>query len=102
MNKQEQARINDQIVDMVHLVNEEIEDARAISVNKLRTCSAQVIEYANYYVLQSYRTIVAMIDKADGTCYDFLRYVYGYTSTSAQHINKFKHDYHAEKCLTYR
>ena len=55
-----------------------------------------------YYVLRSYNTIVAAIDVSNDTLYDFLRYVYGYTSTSAQHIAKFSCDYGCTKHLTYR
>ena len=50
---------------------------------------------------------MAAIDVRTDTLYDFLRYVYGYTSTSAQHISKFSKDYGMGKwgCanrLTYR
>lgn len=79
------------------------------STNKfnLRTCNAKVYETPSYYVLRSYNTIVAFICKETDTLYDVLRYVYGYTSTSAQHISKFEKDYCAGKwnCkmrLTYR
>ena len=64
-----------------------------IESRKLRSCSAVVHETDKYYFLQSYNTIVAFIDKSTGTCYDVLRLVFGYTSTSAQHIAKFRHDY---------
>ena len=74
---------------------------------RLRTCQATVYAYENekgrVYILKSYNTIVAAIG-ASGRCYDFLRYVYGYTATSAQHISKFFKDYasaNAER-LTYR
>jgi len=60
---------------------------------RLRTCTAEVCETENYYVLRSYNTIVAVINKASDTLVDLLRYVYGYTSTSAQHIRKFSQDY---------
>lgn len=60
---------------------------------QLRSCQAYVLETENYYVLKSYSTIVAFIDKESDTLYDVLRLVYGYTSTSAQHIAKFNHDY---------
>lgn len=60
---------------------------------RLRSCSATVYETPNYYLLRSYNTIVACIDKSTGICYDVLRYVFGYTSTSCQHINKFISDY---------
>ena len=71
---------------------------------RLRTCQATVYAYENekgrVYILKSYNTIVAAIG-ASGRCYDFLRYVYGYTATSAQHISKFFKDYapaNAELC----
>lgn len=63
------------------------------SGKRLRTCQALVYETADYYFLVSYRTVVAFIDKATDTCYDVLRYVYGFTRTSAQHIDKFDLDY---------
>ena len=74
---------------------------------RLRACKAVVVETENYYILQSYRTTVAVIDKRTDTLYDVLRYVYGYTATSAQHISKFEKDYCSGKwgCemrLTYR
>ena len=64
---------------------------------RLRSCTAWVIETSNYYMLRSYETYVAVIDKRNDTLYDALRIVYGYTATSAQHIAKFNHDYGAGK-----
>ena len=61
---------------------------------RLRTCTAEVLETAGYWILKSYNTIVAVTSKDTGICYDVLRVVYGYTSTSNQHIAKFTHDYH--------
>lgn len=80
---------------------------RASEWKRLRTCSAYVCRLGRFYILESYRTIVAVIDTETDTCYDFLRKVYGYTATSAQHISKFKHDYGSgtcgcTKCLTWR
>lgn len=74
---------------------------------RLRTCSAVVFETENYYILQSYRTPIAVIAKSTDTLYDVLRYVYGYTATSAQHISKFEKDYcrgkwGCEMRMTYR
>lgn len=60
---------------------------------RLRSCSATVYETHNYYILRSYNTVVACIDKSTGICYDVLRHVFGFTSTSCQHINKFISDY---------
>lgn len=77
--------------------------------HQLRSCSAEVYDLVNtrtgevkYHVLKSYRTIVAFIDPVTNTLYDVLRLVYGYTSTSAQHISKFSHDYCATKRMTYK
>lgn len=60
---------------------------------RLRSCSATVYETPNYYILRSYNSVVACIDKSTGICYDVLRHVFGFTSTSAQHISKFICDY---------
>lgn len=60
---------------------------------RLRSCTAYVYETPKFYALMSYRTLVAIIEKETDTCVDFLRTVYGYTSTSNQHICKFSHDY---------
>lgn len=64
---------------------------------RLRNCQAWVIETENFYLLISYNTIVAVIEKGSDILADVLRDVYGYTSTSAQHISKFRHDYGADK-----
>ena len=50
-----------------------------------RSCMKQI----SILLLRSYNTIVAIIHKADMQLYDFSRYVYGYTATTAQHIAKF-------------
>lgn len=60
---------------------------------KLRNCKAEVCESENYYFLRSYNTVVAVVNKYNFNVYDFLRMVYGYTATSAQHIAKFAYDY---------
>lgn len=69
------------------------------NAQRLRHCSAYVYETTNFYVLRSYNTIIACIDKRTKFCYDFLRMVYGYTSTSCKHISKFWHDYGAVRVL---
>ena len=60
---------------------------------RFRTCNATYAETENFYILRSYKTIVAVVNKHTGICYDFLRAVYGYTATSAQHISKFYRDF---------
>ena len=105
MSKQEQLQINAQVEKAINDFNSE--NAMSGCEHRLRTCTATVFEQGNYYVLRSYNTIVAIIDKRTDTLYDFLRLVYGYTSTSAQHISKFEKDYcqgkwNCEHHYTYR
>lgn len=63
---------------------------KALGAEQLRTCSAFVWETNHYWVLQSYETFVACIDKRTDICYDVLRTEYGYTATSAKHISIFR------------
>lgn len=65
---------------------------------QLHTCSAYVCKLNRFYILKSYKTIVAAIDREDNICYDFLRKVYGYTATSGQHISKFQKAYCTGTC----
>ena len=60
---------------------------------RLNHCIAYVFETPHWYILKSYETYIAVIEKDTDTLYDCLRLVYGYTSTSCQHISKFKHIY---------
>lgn len=106
MKKNEKQRlINDICLDSYHAAMDEM--APVCACKRLRSCQAYVIETEHYYILRSYRTFVAVIAKVTDVLYDFLRWVYGYTSTSAQHISKFEKDYCKGKweCadrLTYR
>lgn len=89
MTKKEQLKINENVETICEeIYNLDIHE-RASEWN---VC-AHVCKLGRFYILKSYRNIVAVIDTSDDTCYDFLRKVYGYTSTSAQHIAKFRHDY---------
>ena len=56
---------------------------------KLYSCNAEIWGYTGILVLVSYDTPIAVYTR-DGSLYDCLRVVYGYTATSAQHISKFK------------
>ena len=91
MKKELQKIENDIVLQEIDKINADLRNG-VQSVSRLRTCNACVLASGNYYLLKSYNTIIAAID-ADGNLYDFLRYVYGYTSTSAQHIAKFRNDY---------
>ena len=61
---------------------------------KLRTCNAVVYSTDNYYLLKSYNTFIAAIEKNTNKIADVLRGEYHFTRTSAQHISKFIYDYH--------
>ena len=94
MKKSEQLAINEQVLEYMQVYNDWVDEHNVVpSWERLRSCSAEVTLIGNWYVLRSYRTTVAIIDIKTDTLVDFLRYVYGYTSTSAQHISKFNQDY---------
>ena len=59
---------------------------------RLDYCQAWVYQTSNYSFLVSYKTIVAFIDDFCNM-YDVLRLVYGYTTTSAKHISKFRNQF---------
>ena len=101
MRKNEQMEINKLCVEMYNDLRNCIVWHGRFKVGRLRSCTAEVYETEGYYYLVSYDTIVACITKYNRTCYDFLRYVYGYTNTSAMHISKFCRDYDATNKLTY-
>lgn len=63
---------------------------------------AYTYEVGHFAILISYNTEVACIDFSTGICYDYLRKVYGYTATSAQHISKFMKKFEATQKVTYR
>lgn len=106
MSKKAQLEANKEVLAAVDRYNEEIKGTVLHHGTRLRTCQAYVYETPSFYVLRSYNTVVAIIEKSTDTCYDFLRLVYGYTSTSAQHISKFNNDYGSKwdynKRFTYR
>lgn len=93
MSKKAQLEANKEVLEVVDRYNEEVKQNVLHHGTRLRTCQAMVYETPSFYVLRSYRTVVAIIEKSSDTCYDFLRAVYGYTNTSAQHISKFDKDY---------
>lgn len=94
-----QESVNAYVTSAIYTINN---DGHTKNIRRLRTCKALVAETDHFYVLQSYSTLVAAIHKDTHEMFDFLRLVYGYTSTSAQHIAKFANDYGAETRYTYR
>lgn len=107
MKHSEKARANNPQVQINHVVENALERMNNEfrwydNAERLRYCSAWIYKTQNFKVLRSYNTIIACIDMQTGTGYDFLRLVYGYTATSAQHISKFFHDCAAQRTLTWR
>ena len=95
MNKNEQKIVNDIVSN--EKARAELELVNFCNVTRLRSCQAYVYETEHYYWLKSYDTFSAFIDKTTDTCYDILRMVHAYSSTSAQHIAKFRYDYGQDK-----
>ena len=100
MKREAQTEINLKVLEIIGFLDAELSE-KYYTWTRLRSCSAHVAKTERFRVLMSYNTIVACIDMTTGIGYDFLRYVYGYTPTSAQHISKFMHDYAAQSRLTY-
>ena len=94
MNKVEQYKIN---CKAVYIWKEALEqlliEHDEITPKKLRSCQAVVYETSDYYILQSYNTLIAVIVKENNTLIDMLRREYAFSRTSVQHISKFSHDY---------
>nr|DAK05322.1 MAG TPA: tetratricopeptide repeat protein [Caudoviricetes sp.] len=105
MKKKEQIAENAIVEQYIDELNAEISVSGLSYVSRLRTCNAHVYETPHFTVLRSYKTIVAAVYQATPTAaqvfIDFLRCVYGYTSTSAQHIAKFWHEYCGNCGLSY-
>lgn len=100
MKREKQMEINRIAMEIFDAAILELNNAystRGVEWKRLRSCTAEVAETENYYILRSYNTLVACIEKSTDTLADVLRIVYGYTSTSGQHIAKFRHDYGAGK-----
>ena len=92
MKKAEQISMNENALNLYRRAMDEYYTGN-YTEEKFRNCQASVITTENYYLLRSYRTIVAVIDMEYGKQADVLRNVYGYTATSAQHIAKFFNDF---------
>lgn len=100
MKKAEQAIINEKALQAINLID------KADSViyrERLFHCNAEVLHLSNNCLaLNSYGAFVALIDTVTGDFYDVLRYTYGYTATSAQHIAKFRNVFRGLITTEYR
>lgn len=93
MKKQQQTNINLLCENAIDEFNNHFQHGCVNYDHKrLRSCNAYVMQDSRYIWLQSYKTIVAFYDKQNSIFYDVLRFVYRYTSTSAQHIAKFRNE----------
>lgn len=102
MKKAQQIIVNVEVLLQYRKTAKEQTELFNFTSKPLRHCSAKVYKGNTGYFLKSYRTIIAYIPFNSNICYDFLRYVYGYTATSAQHIAKFARDYNADTILSYK
>lgn len=97
-----QTKVNEYVLSEYEEAMNEYNDRGAFkSVHKLYSCQAQIVETENFYILRSYNTCVACYNKRKIEMCDFLRYVYGYTATSAQHITKFRNWVRYRECIDY-
>ena len=88
--KEYQRKINDLVIEIYHKSQEELNSYYPQQWTQLLSCKAWTYRTEHYIFLMSYNTIVAVYSLIDYSLYDFLRYVYGYTATSTQHIAKFR------------
>ncbi len=93
-----QALINARCMQAIDRFNE-VADYEGVTWERLDYCQAWIADIGEYKVLKSYNTLIALIYKPTGTMYDVLRYVYGYTATSAKHVSKFRR--YSKECYTY-
>ena len=71
MKKSEQIKINEQVLGVYKEVYNTIRYADEIEWKRLRTCQARVTLIGKFSVLQSYDTVIAVINNTTDTLYDF-------------------------------
>lgn len=72
-----------------------------IKWHQLYNCKGCFCDIDRWTFLKSYDTIVAVFDHYHFRLFDVLRYVYGYTATSAQHIAKFRNWVRLTYCCSF-
>ena len=96
MKKNEQVEVNTYIENIVNDINALMSTTdTSIMWVRLYHCSAETGAVGGWILLRSYSTIVTAYNIATDELFDFLRLVYGYTATSAQHIAKFHNFCHS-------
>lgn len=102
MRKEKQEQVNNYVLKNLDVFRDNHADYYWNYHNeRLFKCSATVYQSPDYIVLKSYNTIVAFVNRHTGEAFDVLRYVYGYTATSSQHIRKFFNTYSRSTIYTY-
>ena len=98
MKKNEQIKVNIYVEDTITDINWFTHTLETpIKWRQLYRCSADMgTVKGGWILLKSYSTIVAAYNIYNNELFDFLRLVYGYTATSAQHIAKFRNYCRAE------
>lgn len=95
MKKTDMIHLNGTILEALDEYNKYCDTANCAAPQRLDYCTAETFNVGSRYTaLRSYNTIVAFYDHETDTLYDVLRYVYGYTATSAKHIAKFRNMMH--------
>lgn len=89
MKKNEQIAVNTYIENVVNYINVLLGDGYPSAWYRLNSCKAEWGRVGKWMVLRSYSTVVAAYYTETDELFDFLRLVYGYSATSAQHIAKF-------------
>jgi hypothetical protein len=92
MTRKEIQKQENMLVEKAWKVAKQVWFSQSIDVDeskRLNSCQAYWYKTGGYIFLRSYNTVVAFIDN-NGNMYDVLRLVYGYTTTSAKHISKFR------------
>lgn len=91
MKKREQIDVNVYVENIVDDINAIMRTTKIpLRWKRLHRCTADWCIIGDWAILRSYSTIVAAYNVENGVLFDFLRLVYGYTATSAQHIAKFR------------
>ena len=90
MKKNEQIEVNSYVENIVNDINALLRTKSPVAWYGLYSCKADWAIVGDWMLLRSYTTIVAAYNRETDEFFDFLRLVYGYTATSAQHIAKFR------------
>lgn len=89
MKKNEQIEINTYVENINSDINALLRTRSPSTWHRLYNCKASWTQVGDWMILRSYSAIVAAYNVNTDELFDFLRLVYYYTATSAQHIAKF-------------